>query len=114
MAVKRGEIWWASLGVPRGSGPGYRRPVVILQSDAFNQSRIETVIVAAITTNTRLAAAPGNVALSHRQSQLPKDSVINVSQILTVDKSFFTEKVGRLSTKQLTAVEQGVRLALAL
>jgi len=88
--------------------------VVILQSDAFNQSRIETVIVAAITTNIRLASAPGNVALSRRQSQLPKDSVINVSQILTVDKSFFIEKVGRLSTKQLTAVEQGVRLALTL
>jgi len=114
MAVKRGEIWWASLRVPRGSEPGYRRPVVILQSDAFNQSRIETVIVAAITTNTRLAAAPGNVALTRRQSQLPKDSVINVSQLLTVDKSFFTEKVGRLSAKQLAAVEQGVRLALAL
>jgi len=112
--VKRGEIWWASLGLPRGSAPGYRRPVVILQSDAFNQSRIDTVIVAAITTNTRLAEAPGNVALSRGQSQLPKDSVINVSQILTVDKSFFTEKVGRLSARQLTVVEQGVRLALSL
>jgi len=88
--------------------------VVILQSDAFNQSRIETVIVAAITTNTRLAAAPGNVALSRRQSRLPKASIINVSQLLTVDKSFFTEKVSRLSEKQLAAVEQGVRLALAL
>ncbi len=112
--MKRGEIWWASLGLPRGSAPGYRRPVVILQSDAFNQSRIDTVIVAAITTNTRLAEAPGNVALSRGQSQLPKDSVINVSQILTVDKSFFTEKVGRLSARQLTVVEQGVRLALSL
>jgi mRNA interferase MazF len=112
--VKRGEIWWASLGVPTGSEPGYRRPVVVLQSDAFNESRIGTVIVAAITTNTRLADAPGNIALSRRQSDLPKDSVVNVSQILTLDKSFLTGKVSRLSATQLAEVEQGVRLVLAL
>jgi mRNA interferase MazF len=112
--VKRGEIWWASLPEPWGTGPGYRRPILILQSDAFNRSRIQTVVVAAITTNLRLAAAPGNVLLRRRKSALSRDSVINVSQLLTLDRAFLTEKAGRLTDKELSQVEDGMRLVLGL
>ncbi len=114
MEVRRGEIWWAELPAPRGSEPGYRRPVLVLQSDAFNRSRIRTVIVAAVTTNLRLAQAPGNVGLSRRRSGLPKDSVVNVSHILTLDRAFLGERVGRLTASKLSAVEEGVRLVLGL
>ena len=112
--MKRGEIWWASLPEPQGSEPGYRRPVLVVQSDAFNRSRIQTVIVAAITTNLRLAAAPGNVLLRKRKTALPRDAVINVSQLLTLDRAFLTEKAGRLSDKELAQVEDGMRLVLEL
>jgi len=112
--VERGEIWWASLPDPVGSGPGYRRPVVIVQSDAFNRSRIQTVIVAAITSNMKLADASGNVRLTRRQSRLPRDSVINISQLLTLDRSLLAERVGRLPQKQLAALEDGLRLVLSL
>ncbi len=112
--MRRGEIWWASLPSPRGSEPGYRRPVVVLQADAFNRSRIQTVVVASITSNTRLAAAPGNVRLTRRQSKLSRESVINVSQLLTLDRSFLTEKVGRLPSKPTAALEEGLRLILDL
>ena len=88
----RGEIWWAELPKPRRSEPGYRRPLLIVQSDDFNRSRISTVIVAVITSNLRLALAPGNVALSKKASGLPKKSVVNVSQIITIDKSLLKEK----------------------
>jgi mRNA interferase MazF len=86
--VRRGEIWWVSLDEPRGSEPGYRRPVVIVQSDDFNRSRIQTVIAAVISSNLNLARAPGNVFLRARNTGLPKDSVANVSQLITVDKAF--------------------------
>jgi len=112
--VRRGEIWWASLPSPRRSGPGYCRPVVVIQSDAFNRSQIQTVIVAVITSNVRLAAAPGNVALSRRESRLPKNSVINVSQLLTLDKSFLTERVAFLMSEKVAALEEGLRLVLSL
>lgn len=112
--MKRGEIWWASLPAPQGSGPGYRRPVLIIQSDAFNRSRIQTVVVAAITTNVRLAAAPGNLLLRKRKTALPRDSVINVSQLLTLDRTFLTEKAGRLTDRELAQVEDGMRLILGL
>jgi mRNA interferase MazF len=112
--VRRGEIWWASLGSPRGSEPGYRRPVVVIQADPFNRSRLQTVIVAAITSQERLRRAPGNVPLSRRQSGLSGDSVINVSQLLTVDRSFLTERVGRLPARQQAALEEGLRLVLEL
>ena len=112
--MKRGEIWWASLSVPRGSEPGYRRPVVAIQSNAFNRSRIQTVIVAAISSNMRLSDAPGNVTLTRTESGLPKNSVINVSQLLTLDRSFLTRRVARLSQKRLSALEDGLRLVLAL
>ncbi len=114
MVIERGEIWWASLPAPRGSEPGYSRPVLIVQSDDFNRSRIGTVIVAAITSNTRLAAAPGNVLLSSKASGLPKESLANVSQLITLDKSFLTRRVGKLAGRELAAVEAGLRLVLAL
>ncbi len=96
MVISRGEIWWASLPEPMGSEPGYRRPVLVAQSDNFNQSRIDTVIVVAISSNLRLANAPGNVLLPRRATGLAKDSVANVSQVVTVDKGFLTEYVGML------------------
>jgi mRNA interferase MazF len=96
MVIGRGEIWWASLPEPQGSEPGYRRPVVIIQSDRFNRSQINTVIAVTISSNLRLAQAPGNVLLPHRVSGLAKDSVANVSQVITVDKSFLSEFVNTL------------------
>jgi mRNA interferase MazF len=112
--MKRGEIWWASLPGPRGSEPGYRRPVVVVQADSFNRSRIQTVIVAAVTSNLRLAAAPGNVRLTRRQSRLSRKSVVNVSQLLTLDRAFLTEKIGSLPARALNALEEGLRLVLDL
>lgn len=112
--MNRGEIWWASLPDASGSSPGYRRPVLIVQSDTFNLSNIATVIVLAITTNLRLANAPGNVFLSARQSGLPRDSVINVSQIITVDKRCLDNRVVILSAQTMHHVEEGMRLALSL
>lgn len=112
--MKRGELWWASLREPTGSEPGYRRPVAIIQSDDFTASRIDTIIGAAVTSNTRLAFAPGNVFLRRREAGLPRDSVINVSQLLTLDKAVLTERIGRLSPHRLQELEAGLRLALAL
>ena len=110
--MRRGEIWWASLPEPTGSGPGHRRPVVIAQADSFNQSRIQTVIVAVITSNLRLADAPGNVLLRARESRLKRDSVVNVSQLLTLDRSLLTARVGRLPPTQLQQFADGLRLIL--
>lgn len=112
--IQQGEIWWADLADPQGSEPGFRRPVVVIQSDAFNRSRIGTVVVAAITSNLDLVEAPGYVRLSRRESKLPRESVVNVSQILTLDRSFLTERVGRLSAGKFAEVESGVRLVLSL
>lgn len=112
--MQRGEIWWASLPEPVGSEPGYRRPVLIVQSDDFNRSRISTVIGVVITSNTRLAQAPRNVFLAKRITGLPKDSVANISQIITVDKQFLTEKIGELPPNILEQVERGLRLILRL
>ena len=112
--TKRGEIWWASLPIPERAEPGYRRPVVIVQADSFNRSRIQTVVVAAITSNTRLAGAPGNVLLTRRECRLSKESVVNVSQLLTLDRSFLVERVGRVSAASLSAIDEGLRLVLAL
>jgi mRNA interferase MazF len=110
----RGAIWWAELPNPVASEPGYRRPVLILQANAFNRSRIHTVVAVVITGNLRLADAPGNVRLAARESGLPKDSVANVSQIITVDKTFLVEKCGQLGGETLRAIEDGGRLVLSL
>lgn len=112
--IRRGEIWWASLDPPRGSEPGFRRPVVVIQSDAFNRSLINTVIVAVITSNTHLAEAPGNVLLSKQESGLPKESVINVSQLLTLDRGYLGEKIGRLASARLVELEEGLRSVMEL
>jgi len=112
--MRRGEIWWASLGEPKGSGPGFRRPVLIVQSNEFNESAIRTSICAAITSSMRLADAPGNVRVTSRVSGLPHDSVVNVSQLITFDKRLLTEKVGRLPAQSLRDVEAGIKLVLAL
>lgn len=112
--IERGEIWWASLPEPVGSEPGFRRPVLIVQSDDFNRSRINTVIAVVITSNIKLAQAPGNVFLPHQTSGLPKDSVANISQVITIDKSFLTERIGALSPQFLQQIEAGLRLVLSL
>jgi len=112
--MQRGEIWWASLPLPTKSGPGYRRPVLVMQSDDFNASRINTVIVVSITSNLRVAHAPGNVLCRKRQTKLSKDSVVNVSQVATVDKTLLTERISNLPLLLLQRVESGLRLALAL
>ncbi len=110
MVVRRGEIWWAGLGEPFGSAPGYRRPVVVLQSNEFNASALRTVIVAAVTSNMALAAAPGNVRCSRRDTGLAKVSVVNVSQVATIDKRALLERIGVLPAAKLALVENGVRL----
>ncbi|MFA5204977.1 MAG: type II toxin-antitoxin system PemK/MazF family toxin [Lentisphaeria bacterium] len=112
--MERGDIWWASLLEPQGAEPGYRRPVLVVQSDDFNCSRIQTTIAVALTSNLLLAQAPGNVLLKARATGLPKDSVANVSQVVTLDKDCLTEKIGRLRAEDLHRVEDGIRLVLAL
>lgn len=112
--MRRGEIWWASLGEPHGSAPGFRRPVLVVQSNDFNESAIRTSICAAITSSMRLANAPGNVRVTRRVSGLPHDSVINVSQLITLDKQILTENVGRLPAQAMRDVEAGIKLVLAL
>ena len=112
--MQRGQIWWADLPRPRRSEPGYRRPVLVVQADSFNRSRIQTIIVAAISTNLELAEAPGNVLLPMRSAGLPRDSVVNVSQLLTLDRSFLTEHAGTLSPRLQGTVDQGLRAVLQL
>ena len=112
--MRRGEIWWASLGEPHGSAPGFRRPVLVVQSNDFNESAIRTSMCAAITSNMRLADAPGNVRVTRRVSGLPHDSVINVSQLITLDKQILTENMGRLPAQSMRDVEAGIKLVLAL
>jgi mRNA interferase MazF len=112
--LQRGEIWWADLPAPRRSEPGFRRPVLVVQADSFNRSRIQTVIVAVITSNVELAAAPGNVLLPARSSGLPRDSVVNVSQVLTVNRDYLTEHAGTLPTRLQGSVDAGLRSVLQL
>ena len=112
--MERGEIWWAELPDPAASEPGFRRPVVIVQSNAFNRSRIRTVIAVVLTSNLRLADAPGNVLVPSSDSGLPKDSVANVSQVITVDQTFLTERCGRLPAHLIRSIDDGLRLALSL
>lgn len=112
--IHRGEIWWAELTDPQGSEPGYRRPLLIVQADAFNHSRIATTIGVVLTSNLRLLDAPGNVLLAKRASGLPKDSVANVSQVVTVDQGILSERAGRISGDLLATIEAGLRLVLAL
>ncbi len=112
--MQRGEIWWTHLAEPKGSAPGFRRPVLIIQSNEFNQSRINTVIAAVITSNTALAKAPGNVRVPARASGLKKASVVNVSQLITVDKRFLDGCTGQLKSSHMQEVEDGLRLVLGM
>lgn len=112
--IRLGEIWWAQLPEPTGSAPGYRRPVIVVQSDDFNCSLINTVIAVVITSNVRLANAPGNVLLPKKYTELPKDSVANVSQLITIDKTFLIERIATLPSRYLQRIEEGLRLVLSL
>jgi mRNA interferase MazF len=112
LVISQGEVWWADLAEPSGSEPGFRRPVVVVQGDAFNRSRITTVVCVALTGNLRWADAPGNVLLSARLTGLPQDSVANVSQLVTLDRGALTERVGSLSAKKLELVLLGIDIVL--
>ena len=112
--MKRGEVWWASLREPTGSGPGCRRPVLVIQSNPFNQSRISTVVVAVVTSNLALAEAPGNVRLAKSDAGLPRASTVNVSQILTIDRALLTLRVKSLPERVMHRVDEGLRLVLGL
>ena len=112
MVISQGEIWWADLPAPTGSGPGFRRPVVVVQADALNRSRLGTVVCVPLTSNLKWALAPGNVHLPARATSLPKDSVANVSQIISVDKEVLTARVGKLSRSNLELVLSGIDTVL--
>jgi mRNA interferase MazF len=112
--MKRGELWWASLRAPSGSGPGYRRPVVVVQSNPFNQSRIATVVVAVVTSNLVLAEAPGNVRIGKSESGLSRASVVNVSQLVTLDRAVLTHRVRMLPADVMRVIDDGLRLVLGV
>ena len=112
--IQRGEIWWADLPEPRRSEPGYRRPVLVVQANSFNRSRIQTAIVAVVTGNLALADLPGNVLLPARASGLPRNSVVNLSQLLTLDRAFLTQHAGTLPPRLQRSVDEGMRLVLQL
>ena len=110
--ISQGEVWWADLADPAGSEPGYRRPVVVVQCDSFNRSRLATVVCVALTSNLRWADAPGNVLLTAASTGLPKDSVANVSQIVTLDRASLIERSGVLSDQKLESVLCGIDIVL--
>ncbi len=112
--MTRGEIWWVDLGIPFGSEPGFKRPVLIIQDDAFNESNISTIIVAAISSSLILAEAPGNILLNKKESNLSKDSVVNASQIVTLDRERFTDCVGKLKPRLMANIETGIKLVVGL
>jgi len=112
VVISQGEIWWADLPSPVGSGPGFRRPVLIVQGDAFNRSRIATVVCVPLTSNTSWADSPGNVLLAAQRTNLPKDSVANPSQVIAVDKALLSERVGKLSRAKLELVLSGLDVVL--
>jgi mRNA interferase MazF len=112
VVISQGEIWWADLSAPTGSGPGFRRPVVVIQSDSLNRSRIATVICVPLTSNLKWALAPGNVLLPALVTSLPKDSVANVSQIITFDKKLLTKRIGKLPAAQFELLLSGIGVVL--
>ncbi len=112
MVISQGEVWWADLPEPVGSGPGLRRPVVVVQGDALNRSRIATVVCVPLTSNLRWTDAPGNTSLSERQTGLPKESVANTSQIIALDRSLLTECVGKLPRAKLELILSGIDIVL--
>lgn len=114
MTIERGEIWWTDLPEPKGSMPGFRHPVLIVQSDGFNRTQLKTFVGVVITTNLRLSKMPGNILLESKQSGLPEDSVVNVTQIVTANKTDLLEFVGTLSERKMEQVDRGLRLVLSL
>ncbi len=112
MVIFQGEVWWADLRPPTGSEPGFLGPVVVVQGDALNRSRLATVVCVPLTSNLKWAEAPGNVLLAARSTSLPKDSVVNVSQIVALDKSFLTERVGKLSAAKVELLLAGIDVVL--
>jgi len=112
VVISQGEVWWADVPSPIGSGPGFRRPVVVVQGDPLNRSRLATVVCVPLTSNLKWADAPGNALLGSRVTGLSKDSVANVSQIVTLDKSLLTERTGRLSAAKLDLVLAGIDVVL--
>jgi mRNA interferase MazF len=106
--IAQGDVWWADLGSPQGSAPGFRRPVVVIQGDALNRSRLATAVCVALTSTLKWAAAPGNVLLDACATGLAKDSVANVSQLVTLDKSILTERTGKLSRKKVDLILSGI------
>jgi mRNA interferase MazF len=112
LTIKQGDIFWVDLDIPKGSEPGYRHPHVVVQNNVYNISKINTVVVCALTSNLRRAAVPGNVLLKKGEANLPKDSVVNISQIITVDKSDLIERIGSLSLSRMQQVIKGVKLLL--
>jgi mRNA interferase MazF len=112
MVVHRGEIWWADLAEPRGSEPGFRHPILLLQAEPFNRSRLRTAVGVVVSSNTRLLDAPGNVLLPAKEVGLPRDSVANVTQFITVDRDYLERRAGRVPPKIMARVEAGVRLVL--
>jgi mRNA interferase MazF len=114
VVIARGSVWWAELGLPRGSAPGLRRPVVVVSGDRYNASQLNTVTVVVLTSNQRLAALPGNVSVPADAADLPKDSVVNVTQIMTVDRVALEEQAGSLPAWLMSQVDDGLRRALSL
>jgi len=112
MVIHQGDIYWVDLDEPRGSEPGYRHPHVVVQNNVFNRSQIRTIVVCALTSNLTRADAPGNVLLDKKETHLPKPSVVNVSQVFTVDKSQLTEYIGTLSPKRVREIINGMKLVL--
>lgn len=112
MTISQGDVWWAELGDPAGSAPAFRRPVIVVQGDALNRSRIATVVCVSLTSNLKWAAAPGNVVLPASATGLPKDSVANASQIVTIDKDELTERAGKLPKVKLELVLAGIDVVL--
>lgn len=110
--ISQGDVWWADLPDPGGAAPSFRRPVVVVQGEAFNRSAISTVVCVPLTSNLRWATAPGNVRLTGRATGLARDSVANVSQVFTADRSMLTEKVGRVSAARLDLVLAGIDIVL--
>lgn len=114
MVIRRGQVWWADLGVPRGASPGFERPVVVIQANGFNKTNINSVIIAISTTNLRLGRMPGNVVIAAGIAGLQEDSVINVTQLFTVDKTDLLELLGNIPHNTMEQIDKGLRLVLAL
>lgn len=112
MVINQGDLYWVDLGEPRGSEPGYRHPFVVIQNDAFNKSKISTAVVCALSSNVKLAQAPGNVLLKKGEANLPKASVVNISQVMTVNKDELGTKIGQLSKKRMEEIIEGFQFLL--